>query len=128
MNRVQLSFAALALAVAAPNAVAKPKAQVDLAWLDRVTWGANASSAVALEAQGLDRFLDAQLHPPNQTRLPATAQAEIDALKISRMPIGQLAVDMDDQSKAANALADPDQKKAAQQAYQQAMNELGRQT
>ena len=128
MNRVLFSSAALALAVAASSALARPNVQTDLAWLDRVTWGVNASSAAALEAQGSDRYLDAQLHPLAQSRLPAAAQAEIEALKISQTPVAQLAVDMDAQSKAANALTDPDQKKAAQQAYQQAMNDLGRQT
>jgi uncharacterized protein (DUF1800 family) len=36
-------------------------------------------------------------------------------------------VDMDAQNKATRAIADPDQKQAAQKAYQEAMNDLGRQ-
>ena len=38
-----------------------------------------------------------------------------------------LVVNLDAQNKAANQIADPDQKKAAQQAHQQALNDLGRQ-
>jgi uncharacterized protein (DUF1800 family) len=98
----------------------------DIALVNRLTWGESASSVADLERQGADRWLDAQLHPQNDP-LPQAAQAQIDALAISRTPMAQIVADMDAQSKAANQLPDPDQKKAAQQAYQQALNNLGKQ-
>ena len=76
---------------------------------------------------GPRRWLDGQLHPTDDDRrLPDPVQAQLDALPGSRVPMAELVVDMDAQNKAANQTPDPDQKKAAQQAYQQAMNTLAR--
>ncbi len=47
-------------------------------------------------------------------------------MRISRTPLEQLARELEDQRKAADALADDDAKKAARQAYQQALNQLAR--
>ncbi|MBQ1542632.1 MAG: DUF1800 domain-containing protein [Caulobacteraceae bacterium] len=112
------------LAVEAP-AVAAPT--VNLALLDRVTWGVNASSATAMAALGPDRYVERQLQASPRDRLPPQAQAQVDALRITQEPMVNLVVDIDQQGKAANALTDPDQKKAAQQAYQQAMSDLAKQ-
>jgi uncharacterized protein (DUF1800 family) len=76
---------------------------------------------------GPDRWLERQLHPSPTDQLPDAAQAEIDALPVAQTPMAALVVNMDAQNKFANQIADPDQKKAAQQAYQQAFNDLGRQ-
>ena len=109
-----------ALAAAAPSAR-------DLALVNRVTWGETASAAADIARLGPDRWLDGQLHPGRGHPLPAEAQAQIDALAISQHPVAELVVDIDAQNKAANQISDPDQKKAAQQAYQQALNDLGKQ-
>lgn len=47
-------------------------------------------------------------------------------MRISREPVAELVVEINAQNKAANAIADPDQKKAARNAYNKAMNDLGR--
>ena len=47
-------------------------------------------------------------------------------MRISQVPLAALVVDMDAQNKAINAIADPDQKKAARDAYNKALNDLGR--
>src|SRR6202042_1981042 len=66
------------------------------------------------------------LHPQASDRPLPAAQSQIDALPISSTPMADLVVRMDAQNKAAGKLTDPDEKKSAQQAYQQAMTELGR--
>jgi Protein of unknown function (DUF1800) len=49
--------------------------------LDRLTFGATIEDAEHLQAAGVKRWLDAQLHPStSQDMLPAVAQAQIDAL------------------------------------------------
>ena len=117
-----------ALVLAGPAPAATPTLKpAELALLNRVTWGANAADAAELGALGPERWLQRQLHPPADDRLPPAAQAQIDALPISHTPLTALVVDLDAQNKAANQLTDPDQKKAAQSAYQQAMTALARQ-
>ncbi len=96
-----------------------------LRWLARVTWGANDSSEAQLARQGLGPWLAGQLHP-RPAVLPPAAQAQIDAMTISRIPVDELARTMQAQRQAADALTDDDQKKAARQAYQQEMNRLAR--
>ncbi len=94
-----------------------------LRWLDRVTWGANSAGAHQLTQQGLAAWLTAQLHP-RQAALPVAAQAQIDAMTISRVPVEELAVALGEQRRAAGALIDDGEKKAALRAYQQALTRL----
>jgi uncharacterized protein (DUF1800 family) len=91
----------------------------DLALLNRVTWGVSASSAADMARLGPAKWLDGQLHPAAGDHLPPDARAQIDALPISHTTVTDLARNLDAENKAANALTDPDQKKTAQQAYQQ---------
>jgi uncharacterized protein (DUF1800 family) len=122
-----LGLAVSAAALATAPACAAPDQAQTLALLNRVTWGATPASAAEIEAMGPDRWLARQLHPGPDDALPPAVQAQIDALPISSQPMAQLVVDLDAQNKAANALTDPDQKKAAQQAYQQAMTSTAKQ-
>jgi uncharacterized protein (DUF1800 family) len=99
----------------------------DLTLLDRLTWGINASSAAHLQAVGTERWLAEQLHPAPGSALPDAAMAQIEAMPdVHRFPF-DIAVAFEQQGKAANQITDPDQKKAAQQAYQQAMNDRTKQ-
>src|SRR5579859_598303 len=121
--------AAVALAASAASA-ADGQAAIsahDLALLNRLSWGQSASSAAELQAIGARDWLDRQLRPRAADRLPDAAQAQIDALPGAQTPMAELVVQMDAQNKAAGKLTDPDQKKLAQQAYQQGMTDLGRQ-
>ena len=107
------------LAVAAPDAAAQRR------WLDRVTWGATAQSEAELAQRGLAPWLRAQLHPgPKDDVLPAAAQAQIDAMTISRTPVAQLIVALDAQRKAADAMPDENQAKTARQAYREELTRL----
>src|ERR1700678_4560317 len=99
----------------------------DMLLLDRLTWGINASSAAHLQAVGVDRWLGEQLHPAADVALPDAARTQIEAMPDVHKSPFDIAVAFDQQGKAANQITDPDLKKAAQQAYQQATNDRGRQ-
>jgi uncharacterized protein (DUF1800 family) len=95
----------------------------DLIFLDRLTFGVNASSAAHLQAVGVERWLNEQLHPQANPVLPDAAKSQIDAMAdLHKLPF-DIAMSFDAQAKSANQVADPDQRKAAQQVYQQAMND-----
>lgn len=115
----------------APPAVAQdrgPAAAVrDLALVDTVTWGATPSDMAAFQAAGREEWLRRQLHPAPATRLPPEAQSQIDELTLARMSALDLAVKFDAQARTANQMTDPDQKAAAQQAFQQAMTDIAKQ-
>ena len=121
-------------ACAAPDKPAAPPpaiapdhvAAADVAWLDRLSWGASASSAQELQRLGRDAWLQRQLQPPKNTPLPPAVQAQIDAMTITRTPMIELVRTMEMQRREANAIADDAQKQAAHQAYQQEMNRLER--
>ena len=114
------------LAAAPPAAAAAPRLNDhDLLLLNRLTWGASTTGASRLAELGARRWLDRQLDDADNP-LPPAAQAEVAAMPISHAGLAELVVRMDAQNRAANQIADPDQKKAAQQAYQQAMTELAR--
>jgi uncharacterized protein (DUF1800 family) len=99
----------------------------DMIFLDRLTFGVNASSAAHLQALGAERWLNEQLHPLASSALPEPAQSQIEAMADVHKPLRDIMVSFDAQAKSANQVTDPDQKKAAQQVYQQAMNERMRQ-
>src|SRR5450631_313666 len=99
----------------------------DLILLDRLTWGINASSAAHLQAVGTERWLREQLHSAAGSVLPGAATMQIEAMPdVHKFPF-DIAVAFDQQGKAANQIAGSDEKKAAQQAFQQAMNDRTKQ-
>jgi uncharacterized protein (DUF1800 family) len=91
--------------------------------LDRVTWGNTPQGAQALPPQGVAAYLAAQLRPPPAT-LPRAAQAQIDAMAITRTPLPELAARMEAQHQAAKAQPTEDGRKAALKAWQQDMRAL----
>jgi uncharacterized protein (DUF1800 family) len=129
MRTVQLSlrvaFAAMLMAAGPLAAQTGPSPAADVAFLDALTWGATPSAFAQLRRDGRARWLQAQLHPPAEPRLPPAAQAQVDALT----PPGTLlerARSLEAQSKAAKDLADPEARKAAQSAFQAALNDAAR--
>ncbi len=104
----------------------------DLALINRVSWGANTSAARTFLQMSRREWLQGQLHPSAaaaadaRVGLPAAALAQIDAMTITAKPLADLVVEMEQQRRDADALTDDDAKKAAQQAYQQAMSRLSR--
>lgn len=93
--------------------------------LERVTWGASSSSYREAQAASIGRYLDGQLHPGDD-KLPLEVKTRIDAMTIVQRPMDQLVIDMEARRKQADALANDDEKKAAQQAYQEELNRLAR--
>ncbi len=147
MHNVQIKFLAVSIALlaagiggcAAPPAATPPVATapagaqvhgeiraVDLRLLNRVTWGESGASAAKLASLGSPRFIEQQLHPSARVELPPAVQAQIDAMTISQKPLNELVYDLEQKRKDADATADDEQKKAAQQAFQQEMNRIGR--
>ncbi len=98
----------------------------DLLLLNRVTWGANPSSARELARIGPARYLEAQLQPAQEAALPPEAQAQVDAMTITQRPLDELAKELESRRKGLDLLRNDDEKKAAQQAYQQELTRLGR--
>ena len=91
--------------------------------LDRVTWGNTAQGPQVLPPQGVAAYLAAQLRPPPAT-LPRAAQAQIDAMAITRTPLPELAARMEAQHQAAKVQPTEDGRKAALKAWQQDMRAL----
>lgn len=96
--------------------------------LNRVTWGANTNEMHQLVDRGVENYLDSQLHPDPVITLPNTVHAQISGMQISQKNMVQLAVESEQKRKAADAIASDDEKKAAQQAYQQYLNQLAKET
>jgi len=127
-RRAPLAVALLLAACSIPRSGLKVSAAdeaTQLRWLDRVSWGANATGTEQLAREGLPAWLARQLHPGPEA-LPAAVQAQIDAMTISRTPLEPLARSLDAQRRAADAQPEEALKKTARQAYQQALQRLER--
>ena len=94
-------------------------------WLNRLTWGATPTLVEVNSQQGFDAYLAQQLHPA-EARLPEAINSQVQALTISTRPFGALVQDLEQRRKDADALASNEEKKTAQQSYQQELNRLGR--
>jgi uncharacterized protein (DUF1800 family) len=94
---------------------------------NRLTWGVARTATPGPEAPGTARWIEQQLHPGPDTGLPPAVQAQIAGFEISQRPVADIIVDLDAQNKAARAIADPDQKQAAQAAYFKHRDQLSRQ-
>jgi len=124
---LNVTLAGCFVAPAAAEPVAKPRDSAVLV-LDRLTFGATEAEVGRLQSLGLKRWMEAQLGLPATDALPAEAQAQIDAMPIAHKSMAELVADLAAKNKALGQIADPDLKKAAQQATQQAMNDLSKQT
>ncbi|NEX64864.1 DUF1800 domain-containing protein [Noviherbaspirillum galbum] len=93
--------------------------------LNRVTWGASTSTYKEAQAVSFNRYLQQQLHPAN-ARLPAAIDAQIRSMTITQRPMDQLVMELEQRRKQVDAIANDDDKKAAQQAYQDELNRLAR--
>ena len=101
-----------AAAVAAPAGLSAH----DTALINRITWGANASSAAEFKRLGARKWLDAQLHPTADDGLPDPIRAEIEALPVVRTPVAELVVNTSAESHAAKLMVDTEMKDKAKHA------------
>ncbi len=98
----------------------------DLAWINRITWGVD-SPAVSQWRSGTRRdFIEAQLHPTPAATLPAEAQAQLDVIGARQKDLLATVTETEQRRREADAIADDEGKKTAQQAYQQDMNRRAR--
>ena len=93
--------------------------------LNRVTWGVTPALLKQVEAVGLARYLEQQLHPVTAS-LPAGVQDQIEAMTISHRSLEELQHDMERLRKEADAKPGDEEKKSARQAYQQELTRLAR--
>jgi len=103
---VMVSVAALAQ----PAAASDSDTVADIALVNRLTWGATATEMQRLHAMGTESWLQSELHPPAADRLPARAQAMIDALPILHHSSLEMTRDLASQvnvAKLAQQAADP---------------------
>lgn len=98
----------------------------DLALLNRVTWGINSASLAEWNRLSRREYLRSQLHPALHAPMPPAVQAQIDALPAFQKPMQAWVVEMEQRRRDADALANDDAKKAAQQGYQQDLNRMAR--
>jgi uncharacterized protein (DUF1800 family) len=105
------------------NNLQQTKADPDLL-LNRITWGANASSAAQLATLGADKYLHQQLISTRQTQLPVDIQSQIDAMTISQQPLTQLIFTLEAQRDAAAKMKGTDD--TLRKAYQQELTRLAR--
>ena len=122
---VTLTAGACVLAGCAQQPVrAVPTAEaIDVARLERVTYGLNTSSIAEYRRLGPRAFLDAQL-AARPAPLPAAIQAEIDALEITRADPVVLLAEVNAENKRINALADGADKEQARKALNDRANRL----
>jgi uncharacterized protein (DUF1800 family) len=67
------------VAAAATPATAAPLSAQDAAWLNRLTWGANAADVAAFKQLGREGWIRDQLQsPPDRVRMPEAARALLD--------------------------------------------------
>jgi len=134
MNHLPLLGAAtLALLLGAcaanPTGPKPPPSAADTAYqqVNHLSWGANTSAVEHFRQQGAEQYLQNQLHPDSCPLAPELQQ-QIDGMRISTTPLLDLVQQMEQQRKEADALSSDEAKKAAQQAYQQELNRLRRES
>jgi uncharacterized protein (DUF1800 family) len=133
MRALALAGATLLLASCAsrgpePSEPARDLSAEELMLLNRVTWGANASSARQMAATSTERWLERQLRPPKGDDLPAEAKATVAAMTITQRPMRELATEQAGRRREFRRMSDPAKAKEAQQALQQDLNKLARET
>lgn len=102
-------------------------APADLAWLNRVTFGANTAVATRLATQGRRAFLDDQLHPRGEPGLPEVVQAQVDEASAAIDPMARRVREAEARRLASEqAQGDDDERQARQKAYQGSLTDAAR--
>jgi len=124
---VPIAGLAAAIEVEAAEGPSPQPTSADLALIDAVTFGVSPSSVEAFRAVGAEKWLQGQLLPAANLRMPPAAQAQIDALPMTHRTALELAVEVGAQGRAAGLISDMSQRAAAQQVNQQTMSDIARQ-
>ena len=88
----------------------------DAALVNRITWGATPAELARIQEMGAERYLQAQLHPAAEGKLPPEVQQRIDALTISRYSDDAARIKQLQLRQEARKLPQPEQLKALQAA------------
>ncbi len=92
---------------------------------NRISWGATDAEVERVQRLGAERYIAEQLQP-GDAALPPQAQSQIDALRLRQTSPLALWTEIEAARKAGEALPDEASRKAAQDAFQQALNKLAR--
>jgi uncharacterized protein (DUF1800 family) len=101
------------------------KDAVSLGLLNRMTWGVDAVGWHDASQIGAQRYIERQLQPKDTQALPEAVQSRIAAMTITQQPSDQIVYDLEQRRKESDAIANDEDKKAAQQAYQRELTRLG---
>ncbi len=115
-------------AVPAPGEAARATPEdADYRLANRLSWGANDAEYERLRRLGRGAYIAQQLRA-EAGPLPAAAQAQIDALQVQQRSAPELWAEIDAARKAGEAEPGEGARKAAREAYQQALNRLARES
>jgi uncharacterized protein (DUF1800 family) len=101
-------------------------APTDTGWLERLTYGVNATSLADYRRLGREAYLERQLDPAPAS-LPTGVQAQIDALEVSRKSAQQLLEEVTAENKRVNAISDGAEKEQAKKILNDRGSELAHQ-
>jgi uncharacterized protein (DUF1800 family) len=117
--------ATVALSACSPAAVRPAPAPTvaGTAWLERLTYGLNASTLAEYRRLGRQAYLDAQLSS-GPAALPAAIERQIDALEVTHADPSRLLEDVNAENKRINALSDGADKEQARKLLNDRGNRL----
>jgi uncharacterized protein (DUF1800 family) len=95
----------------------------DLRWLDRVTYGVNATTLAEYERLGRRRFVEAQLRGAVDS-LPRAIADQIDQLEIQRQDGASLLLEVSAAQRRINGLASPAEQDQARKVLNERANQL----
>jgi uncharacterized protein (DUF1800 family) len=93
----------------------------DLKMLNRISWGVDADSTDAVRRLGIQKYIEAQLHPAPDDGLPRIVAEEIANLQISKLSLMERSQSLETMRLAARAQKDPQARLAATRAYRRMM-------
>jgi uncharacterized protein (DUF1800 family) len=116
------------------NTAAVPGAQADSTGIERdyrlanrLSWGATDAELERVRGAGAANYISTQLRAAAGP-MPTVVQAQIDSLRIHQLAPLVLWTEIETARKAGEALPTEAERKAAQEAYQQALNKISRET
>ena len=109
-------------------ALAQPSlSPADLAWLNRITFGATTGAAAHLARVGRDQFLREQLTVASSSPWPEPVAAQLTELTASVQPMPLRVREADERRRGADRTEGSDaDRQAAQKSYQQGLSDLQR--
>ncbi len=92
----------------------------------RISWGITPSLVQEIRSEGIQHYIQRQLHPNLNVSLHEEAQQQISNLTISQPAFIALIVQLEQNRKEADAIPDADAKKIAKKNYKDQLKKLGK--